>query len=761
MSVKAFWAYPSGRPLVSGAIDQALEVLPQQFQAKTWEAMKIIGLKVDDRVREEIELSDLVVADITYGNFNVYYEVGYAIARDKPVIPAVNTAVQHASRDVQSLGLFDTIGWAAYENGLQLKDKLLEWKSNAWTNKYLKPKNHAQPLFLLDCEKKTDFRNHIVSAIENSKVLHRGYDPSDVPRLTASQAIADISSSAGVVLPILSDEITGNYYHNLRAAFMLGLCHGFDIEALAIQFGNGPAPADYRDKITNSTFRRETVQHVEAYCEATLVRNQSVARRSSRNDLGILGQLDLGSPVAEYETQQLEFYFVETAQYSRALRAEGTVVAGRKGSGKSALYLKLVDQLSKERRRCICDLRPASHNLSEMREQLLSIINVGVFDHTIAAFWQYVLLLEVLLKIREDLLPKSKNNSELQDRLRDIETDFDLSQQFVAGDFTSRLASAIDLVVSNLENNKSDDRVREEITNRLFERVIPKLRESIISFGDYFDEIVLLIDDLDKGWPPLRVEKHDVSTIKHLIEVLNKIRRDLGRRGMEFRHLVFLRSDVYENLVKETSDRGKYNVISVDWTDREQLKHLLEQRVWSTVDSQRKTEAWEAINPTLSTGQEAIDFAIECSLMRPRFLIDIVERCLSSAINRGHGFVDEDDVDEGARQMSLHLVSDFAYEMRDVAGTPEDIFYAFIGSPERISHKEVGLMIGQFDIDIELDEVIKLLIWYGFLGITDIKGRAAFIYDRAYDFRRVLAERGSVTDSSTYVINPAFLRGLQ
>lgn len=441
-SMQAFWAYPAGHPIVTQAISEAIEKAPSGFDIRPWERMQVVGLKIDDRVREEVKKADVLIADITYQNFNVYYEMGYAIACGKPIIPTVNGAVIDALRRIASLGLFDTIGWAEYNNAQDLVDRLSGWSDVAWTNNYVKPKNHAQPLFFLDCLHKTDFRNHIASAIENSHVEARAFDPTQVPRLTASQAISEISSSAGVILPILAPEIEDHDRHNLRAAFMLGLCHGYEIEPLAIQFGNGPAPMDYRNSITNSTFRGETVRHVEEYCGATLIRNQSVSKRSSRDSLGLLGQLDLGSPVAEYETQQLDFYFVETAEYYRALRAEGAVVSGRKGSGKSALYLKIVEVLGREKRRCICDLRPASHNLSEMREQLLSIIRVGVFDHTIAAFWQYVMLMEVMLKIREQLLVKARNDFHLQERVRKIEDAFDLSQSVVAGDFTSRLSGA-------------------------------------------------------------------------------------------------------------------------------------------------------------------------------------------------------------------------------------------------------------------------------------------------------------------------------
>jgi hypothetical protein len=138
-----------------------------------------------------------------------------------------------------------------------------------------------------------------------------------------------------------------------------------------------------------------------------------------------------------------------------------------------------------------------------------------------------------------------------------------------------------------------------------------------------------------------------------------------------------------------------------------------------------------------------------------------MERTLSVAINRGHGFITVEDVREGARQMSLYLVSDFAYEMRDIAGTPEDIFYNFIGSSDLLTHKDVLSIIEPLSISIDGDRIIELLLWYGFLGIMNSQGEPVFIYDRAYDFRRLEAERGRVAGDVVYAINSAFLLGLQ
>jgi hypothetical protein len=429
--------------------------------------------------------------------------------------------------------------------------------------------------------------------------------------------------------------------------------------------------------------------------------------------------------------------------------------------GKTAVYLQVAATASDDQRKCIVDLRPASHNLSEMREAVLSVVTSGVFDHIIAAFWQYIMYIEIVLKLRERVLPASRNDFSLQERIRTLEETFSLSENVVSGDFTSRLEAAVREVVSITRRVSSATEIRSQITNIMFESPIPRLRDAVVSFADFTDEIVVLIDDLDKGWPHRQVESHDVSMVKHLIEVLNRIKRDLGRRGVDFRHLIFLRSDIYERLVEETSDRGKYNVITVDWSDPEQLRNLLRQRVINGLDPVRHQAAWDAINPPMAEDGDAVTRMIESSLRRPRFLIDLCERALSFAINRRHGFVTEDDVREGLRQMSLYLVSDFGYEMRDLAGTPEDIFYSFIRSPAILKEETLNSILSSDQLGLGIPETIDLLLWYGFLGVIEPSGEPVFIYDRAYDFRRLEAERRLLKGKVLYAINPAFLRGLR
>ena len=760
--MKAFCAYTEASQAVVDAMVGTVELCSHHsLEILLWKHLNTSGFKLDNLIREQIAEADFLIADITIPNHNVFYEIGYAVALGKPVLPTLNHALYRAVETVQRIGLFDTIGWATYHNAEELSSILQSWENASWSNSFVRTRDYIQPLFILDTTAKTDFRNHIFQTVNNSQVNFRSFDPTEVPRLSAAQAVSEVSSSAGVIVTILKDEIRDHELNNLRASFILGLCHGYALEPLALQYGSGPAPLDYRDFLSNSTFRHETERHVEEYCTVTLIRNQQASSRDRRPTSGILSQIDLGSPTAENETQQLKYYFIRTAEFSRALRAEGAIVVGRKGAGKSAVYLQVAETVMRGPSVCVVDLRPASHNLSEMRQALLDVLSAGVFDHTIAAFWQYIIYVEILLEVRALALPKSRNDFDLQERIRSIESQFHLNDSIVAGDFTSRLESAVARVIKIVESVKEPMELRSQLTNIMFEHPIPELRSAIQEFKDQYEYIVVLIDDLDKGWPARQVEDHDVLMVKHLVEVLNKIQRDLSRQGTEMKHLLFLRSDIYEKLIELTSDRGKYNVIAVDWSDPQQLRHLLQQRVISNVSEDRAEDAWVAFNQLVEPNKDVIERLIEASLRRPRFLIDLSERTLSFAINRGHDVVTKEDVEEGLRQMSLYLVSDFGYEMRDVTGTPEDIFYLFIGAPELFTHDELEILLGGVRIEIPVRDIIEILLWYGFLGVIGSSEEPIFIYNRAYDFRRLMAEMPSQINDVLYAINPAFLRGLQ
>lgn len=99
--------------------------------------------------------------------------------------------------------------------------------------------------------------------------------------------------------------------------------------------------------------------------------------------------------------------------------------------------------------------------------------------------------------------------------------------------------------------------------------------------------------------------------------------------------------------------------------------------------------------------------------------------------------------------------------MRDVAGTPKDIFYRFIGKSEVLDVSDIRACLEGFQINLSIDEVISLLLWYGFLGVVSGERKPIFIYDVAYDIRRLEGEQASDIEGRAYAVNPAFMRGLE
>ena len=255
---------------------------------------------------------------------------------------------------------------------------------------------------------------------------------------------------------------------------------------------------------------------------------------------------------------------------------------------------------------------------------------------------------------------------------------------------------------------------------------------------------------------------HDVRLVRLLIEALNKMQRDLTRIDINFEFLVFLRNDIYELLIDETPDRGKEAQILIDWSDREQLKRVIFERMQYSLDENYSDfdTAWHTFFVPIINGQPSFDYLVNRCLMRPRFLIDLIENCISIAVNRGHLKVETDDILLACRQHSYYLISDFGYEIRDVSAVTHDIFYAFIGIGELVTEAEVTAALKDIGIPAEDHaRVMELLLWYGFLGLALADDKKLFIYDLEYDFKRLKAQ---IKDKAAvlYCINPAFIDGL-
>jgi hypothetical protein len=233
---------------------------------------------------------------------------------------------------------------------------------------------------------KTDLDIHLISRIKKAKLFFRSFDAEEQGRLSAQDAIRDVATSYGVIVPLLPPSRKDFQAHNIRGAFVAGLATGMDKEILLLQFGDGPVPIDYRDLVAVTKNAPQLEKQIAEFAPAITARLQSELEPVIPESKSFLARLNLGASAAENEMADLGEYYIETDEYRRALRGEVQIVTGRKGSGKTALFVQLRDNLRRHPTWIILDLKPEGYQLLKFKDLILTYMEQGTREHTITAF---------------------------------------------------------------------------------------------------------------------------------------------------------------------------------------------------------------------------------------------------------------------------------------------------------------------------------------------------------------------------------------
>jgi hypothetical protein len=204
--------------------------------------------------------------------------------------------------------------------------------------------------------------------------------------------------------------------------------------------------------------------------------------------------------------------------------------------------------------------------------------------------------------------------------------------------------------------------------------------------------------------------------------------------------------------------------VSLDWAEPDLLRDMLKRRlVYNGLDRNASFELiWRQICVSLIEGEETSQYLIERSMMRPRFLLNLISHCRGFAVNFDHERVDADDIRKGLDAFSTDLIYDIDLEIWDVLPFAEDVLYAFLGQSARLMGDDIDRLLGKtFDLDARR-KIVDVLLWYGVLGVVRPDGDVAFIYSVNYDVKRLNAIVESMPpEKRSFYINPALWPGLE
>ena len=222
-----FFAYPSSPTTIGDTIELAVSRLKQhtKISIETWRALNVPGHFLSEKVNKAIEDCDFFVADITRLNFNVTYEIGYAIANRKPMCLTRNRAVTSAQPDPDVIGIYDTLGYVNYENAEDLA-AVLEPLQNSTPLDIPIELDQTQPAYVIELPHRTDWAIRLISRLKKARVFFRSFGPREQSRMSGPQALREVAQSFGVLVPLLEKEIRDSEIHNLRASFVIGLALG-------------------------------------------------------------------------------------------------------------------------------------------------------------------------------------------------------------------------------------------------------------------------------------------------------------------------------------------------------------------------------------------------------------------------------------------------------------------------------------------------------------------------------------------------------
>lgn len=763
---RAFVAYSSRDRALATMIGNGVAKANRKLNAlsyEPWEFNDIAGNPLISPIVAGIESSKFVVADVTYLNANVVYEIGFAIGKGKRCLLIRNSLVDGDLKAAREVGIFDTLGYESYSDEESLTDVLTAFVDPT-PIPFVEVLDRRAPVYIVEPPTKGGVATTMSSRLKKARYKYRSFNPAEDARLSAVDAIRQVSCSAGVLVSLLEDANDAALVHDTRTMFVAGLSHGMGKPTLILAPTSTTVPLDVRDSVKRFGRIEDIVEHIATF-SLEITEHLQQADPAPLRDATPLQSLQIGDPTAENEMTTLAGYFLNTDQYSRALRGEVNLVVGRKGAGKTALFIQVRDKIRSDKRNVVLDLKPEGYQLLKLKEDILAHLTQGASHHLVTAFWEYLILLEITYKLLEKDQKAHQFNHELRDNYLELERTYRTEGYSTEGDFSERLLSLSHRIAQDYGNRYKDrDSMRltsNQVTELVYSHDIRSLRRQVSAYLGHKQGVWVLFDNLDKGWSTQGVDSVDAMVLRCLIDAGRKVERDMRKDGHTVHCIVFIRNDVYEHLLRQSADYGKEMRATLDWTDPDMLRELLRLRLVSGLGPQSATLLFEQIWPRLCVshykGEETSSYVIDRALMRPRNVIKIFSHAKGFAANLSHQKIEESDLEKGVLAYSQDLLVELDHELTDVFPDAKDLLYHFIDASPRMSRAALTRLIESAEIDApDVARVIDFLLYYGIIGVVTSGQRVQYIFDVNYDLKILQIRAARAGQEANYVVNPAF-----
>ena len=450
--------------------------------------------------------------------------------------------------------------------------------------------------------------------------------------------------------------------------------------------------------------------------------------------------------------------FLKTDLYDRVKARVKTLVIGRKGSGKSALCLMLNRQLCNEVNSCI--VTPDAISAEEIRR--FEMVGVNELQSK-KLVWQYVFLIQVckfLLSVARRTWASESDwpleVKKVRQFLIDNHEVDDLNFQEKFWKVINRISTTLKLGAfgSSLEIGMKDAPNAGLQLSTQLDFLESWLTSQLSQLQQH--RLYILVDKVDEIW-------NDDPSSNDMAVGLLMAAKDINIKFENVSCIVFLRSDIYEQLQFFDKDKLRGDEEAILWT-KETLPELVLARAQISTGNRTMTAAqlWSQYFPARIQQMPTVEFILSYTLMRPRDVIQLCNLCTDLARRENSSSVLEKHILQALDVYSSWKLNDLIGEYRVNYPFLSDLLLLFTNISFVLPRKRLEEMYGHvqdvlkgrypdYTSVLGTDAILNILYGVGFLGVQ-----------RRHETMYYYEVPGAVEVSdNVFVIHPAFRNALK
>jgi len=723
-----FFAYEDGHQENRDAIIRAAHeynVHQGTYEVVLWEDLKqsgnIIGSKIFNAIRE----CEIFACDLTYLNHNVFFELGFAIACKKKLKLFLNENITNSKKNYSDLKILRNIEYTPFSTSREISSEFQQRvSSNSLQIKDIIPgfenENIENDIFFINIKNKNQAAMELeeyLLLIDNIKYILNSED--EIAYQPLIWYLKSIIKSKIVILHLVGNDKTDYEVTNAEYSLYAGIALGLGKKVLLVAPTPFYVPIDYSDILIEYSSSDDCLNKAEKWlknCFSELGKNEkktiieNVTNDEIEQELNLL-KLGIGYGVAEQEELSSAENFVEIDPYNEALNPnrKNIVIIGRKGSGKSEIFLRLNEIYISDRNNYIIVIKPDSDEVLGNTEFTKLYNNERSKRAFFSAVWKYVIFSKIFQEVIKNLDELNLDENE-KNKIKSYHQDN-------KGMFNVNFYGMIIYISKQFSNINITQDIY--LLDKIYEKIQPMIQLVVKYFEKRkYQKIIILADNLDSGWNPRNNLELQSIMINVLIEYINKLNHDIGNKKVNIHSVLFLRKDIFNYILKDSQERDKLimDTYEINWERfPEQLNTVINNRLLSVLERKEKID--DIWNKYFSFRNVLVPFSKiqNVIIKRPRDAIYFMSRLFESAVNHNKHKVDDSDFIYAQEEYSNFLYNNLILETSAIFPNIEEMLNLLQTEYPGILNKKTTIPIETFNkiakkFNIDQEKLLKILM---------------------------------------------------